>query len=100
MKAFRKVLFWMHLSAGVFAGIVVLIMSVTGVLLTYQKQMQAWADTRQHRAAPPSPDAKRLPVEALLGKVRDERGQMPSTVIRRADPAEPVGFAFGPEGTV
>jgi uncharacterized iron-regulated membrane protein len=90
----------MHLSAGVFAGIVVLIMSVTGVLLTYQKQMQAWADTRQHRAAPPSPDAKRLPVEVLLGKVRDEKGKTPTTVIRRADPAEPAGFAFGREGTV
>jgi uncharacterized iron-regulated membrane protein len=100
MKAFRNVLFWMHLSAGVFAGIVVLIMAVTGVLLTYQKQMQAWADTRQHRAAPPSPEAQRLPVEVLLAKVRDERGKTPTTVIWRADPAEPVGFAFGREGTV
>ena len=79
MKAFRKVLFWMHLSAGVFAGIVVLIMSVTGVLLTYQKQMQAWADTRQHRAAPPSPEAQRFPVEVLLVKVRDERGKTPTS---------------------
>jgi uncharacterized iron-regulated membrane protein len=100
MKAFRKVLFWMHLSAGVFAGIVVLIMSVTGVLLTYQKQMQAWADTRQHRAAPPSPDAKRLPMDVLLSRVRDEKGQVPTTVIRRADPAEPVGFVLGRESTV
>lgn len=41
---FRKTLFWMHLVAGVSAGAVVLIMSVTGVALTYQKQMTEWAD--------------------------------------------------------
>ena len=40
----RKLLFWLHLVTGVVAGSVVLIMSVTGVLLMYEKQMTAWAD--------------------------------------------------------
>ncbi len=44
MKTFRSILFWMHLAAGAFAGVVVLIMSVTGVALTYEKQMIEWAD--------------------------------------------------------
>ena len=35
MKLFRTVLFWCHLSVGVLAGVMVLVMSVTGVLLTY-----------------------------------------------------------------
>lgn len=35
----RKTLFWLHLIAGVLAGLVILIMSVTGVLLTYEKQI-------------------------------------------------------------
>jgi uncharacterized iron-regulated membrane protein len=39
-KAFRKVLFWMHLITGATIGVAVLIMCVTGVLLTYQRQMQ------------------------------------------------------------
>ncbi|CAN5799823.1 hypothetical protein BH23GEM5_BH23GEM5_06000 [soil metagenome] len=46
MKLFRTVLFWCHLSVGVLAGVVVLVMSVTGVLLTYQRQITAWADVR------------------------------------------------------
>jgi uncharacterized iron-regulated membrane protein len=33
------VVFWCHLVAGVAAGIVILIMSVTGVLLTYEQQI-------------------------------------------------------------
>ena len=46
MKTFRTVLFWAHLAAGTIAGIVVLIMCVTGVALTYEKQMIEWADRR------------------------------------------------------
>ena len=34
----RTVFFWLHLTAGLAAGVVVLIMSVTGVLLTFEKQ--------------------------------------------------------------
>ena len=41
---FRKVLFWLHLSAGVLAGLIILMMSVTGVLLTYERQLQVWED--------------------------------------------------------
>ena len=40
----RKTIFWLHLITGVVAGVVILIMSVTGVLLMYQKQITAWAD--------------------------------------------------------
>ena len=41
---FRKVLFWLHLSAGVLAGLIILMMSVTGVLMTYERQLQSWED--------------------------------------------------------
>ena len=36
---FRKILFWAHLSCGVAAGLIILLMSATGVLLTYERQM-------------------------------------------------------------
>ena len=57
MKTFRKILFWCHLLAGVTAGMIVLVMSVTGVLLTYEKQMTNWADKRAYRAALAAPGA-------------------------------------------
>jgi len=92
----RKILFWFHLCTGLVAGTVVLIMSVTGVLLMYEKQMTAWAD-RGYRVAPPASGAARLPVEALLGRVREERSALPSTFTLRSDPA---ALGFGRESIV
>ncbi len=96
----RKILFWLHLCCGVFAGIVVLIMSATGVALTYEKQMLAWADLRGYRQPPPSADARRLPIDALLAKARAERGGLPSTVTVRPGRDQPVALGYGRETTV
>lgn len=41
---FRSIIFWSHLVTGVAAGLVILMMSVTGVLLTYERQMIASAE--------------------------------------------------------
>ena len=65
----RRLIFWPHLIAGVLAGLVIVIMSVTGVLLTYERQLIAWSDSHL-RSVPPSPGAARLPVETLLERVR------------------------------
>lgn len=100
MKLFRKVVFWCHLVAGVFAGVVVLVMSVTGVLLAYERQVTAWADTRGYSVAPPAQGAARLPVEALLARVREARSGSPSTFTVRAEPTAPAEVGFGREGIV
>jgi uncharacterized iron-regulated membrane protein len=92
----RKFLFWCHLAAGVSAGIVIFIMSVTGALLTYERQIIAWADTRQYRAAPPSAGASRLPMEAIIAKAYDaEPATAFTTVVVRADTSAPVGLGSG-----
>lgn len=96
MKTFRKVLFWLHLIAGIVAGVVILVMSVTGVLLAYERQMVAWADS-EYRVVVPA-EAKRLPVEELLAKVKAvETNAVPSGITVKADAAAPVTFSFGRE---
>ena len=65
----RKVLFWMHLTAGVICGIVILIMCVTGVALTYEKQINAWLERSDARFVPAAQGSARLSLETLLGKV-------------------------------
>jgi uncharacterized iron-regulated membrane protein len=67
----RKVLFWTHLVAGVTAGVVIFIMSITGAALALQPQILLWAERDQRTVAPPSPDAQWLGPDALLGRVRD-----------------------------
>jgi uncharacterized iron-regulated membrane protein len=96
---FRKILFWLHLSAGMLVGTVVLIMSVTGVLLTYERQTTAWVD-RRYSAARPSFGAKRLPVETLVAKAREWRSAAPVTLSLRSEPEAPAAFSFGRESIV
>ncbi|MGB7923361.1 MAG: PepSY-associated TM helix domain-containing protein [Pyrinomonadaceae bacterium] len=100
MQRFRKVIFWCHLTTGVMGGIVVLVMSVTGVLLAYERQLTAWADTRGYTVAPPAPGASRLSVEALVDKARAGRDTTPSTFTLRSDSSTPVEVGFGRAGIV
>lgn len=69
----RKALFWGHLAIGLVVGSVVLVMSATGVLLAFEKQIVAWADRSSE--AGPALD----PVVA------------PSQVARLLDTATPAG---------
>ncbi|HEX2252530.1 MAG TPA: PepSY-associated TM helix domain-containing protein [Thermoanaerobaculia bacterium] len=91
----RQVVFWLHLTAGVVAGAVVLVMSVTGVLLAYEEQLVAWAERGAHAAAVP-PGAERRTLATLVARaaatVPDAE---PSAVLVEAESAAPVRVAFG-----
>ena len=91
----RRVLFWAHLTAGVCAGLVILTMSFTGVLLTYEKQLIEWSD-RGYRSVSPSDGAERLAVETLLVRATEQRPQQaPTAITLRADRSAPAAIAFG-----
>jgi uncharacterized iron-regulated membrane protein len=75
-------------------------MCVTGVLLSFEKQITAWADTRGYRSAPPTPETQHLPVETLISKAREARGATPTAVTIKSDPAAPAEIAFGRETTL
>ena len=91
----RRVLFWVHLTAGVCAGLVILTMSFTGVLLMYERQLIEWSD-RAYHAAPPSDQATRLPIETLLARAAEQRPQQsPTAITLRADHQAPAAVAFG-----
>jgi len=92
----RSVLFWLHLACGVVAGVVIFIMSVTGALLTYQRQMTAWADMRGYWIEP-SEGAKRLPADAFLAKVMGAQPDLaPTAIVIRSAPGAPASLAAGP----
>jgi uncharacterized iron-regulated membrane protein len=101
MDGFRTVLFWMHLTAGALAGVVVLVMCITGVALTYEKQVLEWADTRSW-SAPLSAGASHLPPETLLARVRQaEPGAAPAGLVLRADPQAPATLTLeGNQGSL
>ena len=98
--AFRKIVFWLHLISGVFAGIIVLIMSGTGVALMYQKQITTWADKRQCSVQVPAGGAA-LPVQVLLERFQSARPEVrPAGVTLSSDPEMPAAITMGLNETV
>ena len=94
----RKTIFWLHLITGVVAGLVIFIMSLTGVLLMYQKQITAWADgavvsPNQSAGAPMS-------IESLLAKVREIEKKPPTSVTVHSAPEKAVMLSWGREKTL
>jgi uncharacterized iron-regulated membrane protein len=97
----RKVFFWIHLTAGVVAGLVILVMSVTGALLALEPQVTRFAERAQRTVVPPSPRAERLGPEALAASVLRFRPEArPSAVTLDADPAAVAVVAIGREGVL
>jgi uncharacterized iron-regulated membrane protein len=96
----RPFIFWPHLLAGVTAGVVILIMCVTGVLLAYEKQMLAWAD-RQSVAGRLSQAGTRLSPEALISRVQAAEPDVAVTAVTlRSGAAEPATVVLAPNRTL
>jgi uncharacterized iron-regulated membrane protein len=94
----RTLIFWPHLIAGVVVGAVILLMSVTGVILTYERQLIAWSDSG-FSSNPPA-GRTRLSPESLLAKLRQGDPHIEvSGITFAADPEAPVSVASS-QGTV
>ena len=44
MRGLRQAVFWVHLAVGLLAGLIVFVMSVTGTMMAFERQITAWAD--------------------------------------------------------
>lgn len=92
----RTAVFWTHLVCGVAAAAVIVMMSVTGVLLTFERQILAAADRAQYQA--PRPGAERLDVDTLLAlHAHDFQA---TSVSYDADPAAAVTLSAGRSGSI
>jgi uncharacterized iron-regulated membrane protein len=78
--ALHKLLYWPHLICGVLAGILILIMSVTGVLLTYERQLIAWAETQYER--PLAQGVEALPIDNILNMNSASFGETPLRSVK------------------
>lgn len=86
----RKAIFWVHLAVGVTAGSVILMLAVTGVILTYEAQLNRWA-LRDYRADPPGPGAAPLGLDELIAQVTGgQSADVVTSVALHRDPLEPA----------
>lgn len=95
MRVLRKVVFWLHLIVGVSVAVVVVIMSVTGVLLTYQRQLTYWMDTRGLDAGPPRAGMGRLSADSLLASTARATKATPTALTLRRAANAPAEVALG-----
>jgi uncharacterized iron-regulated membrane protein len=97
---FRKVIFWVHLFAGLIAGVVIALMSVTGIAIAFEEEMLAWLDRKVSRLeAAPAPGTAPLPVAELLRRVQEARpGLTISDVVVHRDPLAAWEFHAGHTG--
>ncbi len=94
-QRFRKLVFWAHLVAGVAAGLFILLMATTGVLLSFERQITEAADGFQ--LAPYSDAA----TPELLHATLQSAGLKGATGLTlQSDPTQPAAFQFGKEKTV
>ena len=100
MKTFRKIIFWMHLTAGLSAGIVIFIMCVTGALLAFEKNIVELAE-RDVRNVAINPLAEDSDVREILDAVLDAKpGSRPSSIARTNEPGTAFAVSLGREGQV
>lgn len=88
----RAILFWCHLAVGATAGVVILIMSVTGAALGFERQIVDTIDGRERVSVPTA--ATRLPLDSLLARAAAGPASNVGVVVIKRDAAEPVTLRF------
>ena len=101
MKLFRKVIFWLHLTSGVLAGIFIFVMCVTGALLSFQPNILEFAEREMRVVNIPAENAGRLSIQEIINKVKIEKpNAKPSTITLRNEKTAAATVALGREGQV
>ncbi|UES55573.1 PepSY domain-containing protein [Roseibium aggregatum] len=76
--SFKRIVFWAHLVVGVAFGLVILLMSATGVVLTYERQIISYMESR---AVEKPADAQLLSVDDLATAVLANGGQPGNSLV-------------------
>jgi uncharacterized iron-regulated membrane protein len=96
----RPVIFWTHLVIGVVAGLFILNMAGSGILIAYQKQVTALAERSQRTVVAPT-GKTHLDVEDLVAKVQAAQPDAHlSGVVVYSNPTSAAMFYVGRDNNV
>jgi uncharacterized iron-regulated membrane protein len=98
MKTFRKIIFWLHLAAGLTAGIVIFIMCVTGALLAFERNIIEFSE-RDVRYVSANGSNVKLPASEVLRSVTETKpGIKPSALAITSEQRAAWQISLGREG--
>jgi len=99
MNTFRQILFWLHLAAGLIAGVVIFIMCVTGALLAFERQTIEWVE-RDVRYVAVRAEPK-LGAADVLAKILEAKPEAkPASIAIKNEPGAAWEISLGREGVV
>ena len=99
MRTFRQILFWLHLAAGLIAGVVIFIMCVTGALLAFERQTIEWVE-RDSRYVAVSSEPKLGATEVLAKVIEAKPEAKPASMAIKNEPGAAWEISLGREGVV
>lgn len=76
----KRWIFWIHLAAGLLAAIFIFIMSATGVLLTYERQIKELAEMSY--AVEPKDNSQRITTDQAVAVLQDLHSDEPHIYVR------------------
>lgn len=97
---FRKAIFWIHLLAGVIAGISIFIMCLTGAALAFEKDIVAFAERDVRRVEIGDPSARKSLAELQAAVKAAQPEARPTAIVVSADPAAAITFQLGRDGAI
>ncbi len=98
MKLFRTLIFWLHLAVGCVAGLIILAMSITGVMLAFERQINAWADAPAVLTA--KPEAPSAALDSVLSSLKSGGQGVPSQLVLHNASNTSIEVRFGRERTL
>lgn len=99
MKSIRTIFFWLHLAAGCVAGLVILAMSATGILLAFERQIDVWADApavlQGHADSTP-----RVPLDTAVAALKSDGQGIPDQLVLHRASNTPIEARYGRSRTL
>src|SRR5262249_35168820 len=99
MKRFRSILFWCHLSGGVAAGVVILVMCAAGAILSMKPQILNLVDRHVRFVAPQSTPRLR-PSQVLDAVKAGVPDAQPASYSESRDPSAAAAIGLSGNETV
>lgn len=100
MLPFRKTIFWLHLVSGVSAGLIIAIMSITGIAIAFEKDILRAVDSKATQVTIPE-NAGTLSIAELETRLTQESPSFqPTTLTIFREPDRAYEFRAGRESTL
>ncbi len=100
MKNLRKIFFWLHLVAGLIAGIFIFIMCISGAMLSFQSNILDYAESDMRYVQIPY-DVKRVSIREIAESAIAARPDVaPSNITLQNNPNAAAVVSFNREGQV